>query len=243
MTTHAIKLTNVSKTFQIKGSKSIFSRFSNSNSVGLKSIRALDDISFDVNRGEILGIIGVNGSGKSTLLRIIGGIYNPDSGTIEINGKISPLLQLGVGFQKELNAQENILMSGLLMGFSKSFIESKVKNIIQYAELEKFSNLKLKHYSTGMRSRLGFATSMLMDPDIFLIDEILSVGDKNFRKKSYQSFKDLKNKKKTILLASHNLKSLIDLADRVLLMHKGKIQKIGKPEDVINEYIETQQSG
>ena len=118
-----------------------------------------------------------------------------------------------------------------------------VKNIIQYAELEKFSNLKLKHYSTGMRSRLGFATSMLMDPDIFLIDEILSVGDKNFRKKSYQSFKDLKNKKKTILLASHNLKSLIDLADRVLLMHKGKIQKIGKPEDVINEYIETQQSG
>jgi ABC-type polysaccharide/polyol phosphate transport system ATPase subunit len=242
MSNKAIKLKNVSKTFNIVNHKSIFSRFSSLKSKELKSLTALDDISFEVEHGEIIGIIGVNGSGKSTLLRIIGGIYRPDSGSIIVNGSISPLLQLGVGFQNELDARENIIMSSLLMGHSKSFIESKVDEIIRYAELEKFLKLKLKHYSTGMKARLGFATSMLIDPDIFLIDEILSVGDKNFREKSYHSFQDLKQKKKTILFTTHNLRSLTDLADRVLLIQKGKIKKIGKPEEVIKEYMKLNSS-
>ncbi len=238
----AIQLKNISKTFNIVNTRSIFSKSSNSNSKELKSLKAIDNVSFEVSKGEILGIIGVNGSGKSTLLRIIAGIYKPDSGSIVVNGRISPLLQLGVGFHKELNAQENIIMSSLLMGFSKSFIERKVEDIIRYAELEKFRKLELKHYSTGMKARLGFATSMIIYPDIFLIDEILSVGDKNFREKSYQSFKELKNKNKTILLTTHSFKNLTELADRVLLIEKGKIIKIGKPDEVIKEYMDTKPS-
>jgi len=233
----AVILKGISKSFNLENSKSIFSKTKTSKISNLKSIKALDDISLEVKKGEILGIIGVNGSGKSTLLRTIAGVYKPDSGKIIVNGRISPLLQLGVGFHKELNARENIIMNGLLLGFSKSFIQDKVESIIKYAEIDRFPSLQLKHYSTGMRARLGFATSMMIDPDIFLIDEILSVGDKNFRNKSYQSFKKLKERKKTILIATHKLNNLPELADRVLLMHNGKVKKIGNPDEVTKEYM------
>jgi len=238
----AIQVINISKTFKIEISKSLFSTIGKSNINQLKSIMALDKISFDVKKGEILGIIGVNGCGKTTLLRTIAGVYKPDTGSLIVKGRISPLLQLGVGFHGELDARENIILSGLLMGFSKSFIQNKVEDMIHFAELERFSNMKLKHYSTGMKARLGFATSMMIDPEVFLIDEILSVGDKNFRNKCYSSFKELKDRKKTILIATHNLGNLSEFADRVLLMNKGKIEKIGIPKEVINEYMKLRTS-
>jgi len=184
----------------------------------------------------VLAIIGRNGSGKSTLLRTIAGIYQPDKGNVTVNGVLAPLLHIGTGFHKELNAKENIIMSGLLMGIEKPEIESKVNEIIRYAELEEFSAMKLKHYSTGMRARLAFSLSLIIDPDILLVDEILSVGDRNFRNKSYESFLSFKEKGKTILLVTHNLGKKLRIADRVVLMEKGRISHIGKPDDVVKHY-------
>jgi len=180
----AVIVNQISKTFKINKHSGISQLFRKRSISNQKTLVALDNISFTVNRGEILGIIGLNGSGKTTLLRTIAGVYKPDSGSIRINGSLSPLMQLGAGFQRDLAARENIIMNGMLLGISKSEIEQKVDSILEYAELEKFSNMKLKHYSTGMRARLAFATSMQIDPDILLIDEIQAVGDKNFKKKS-----------------------------------------------------------
>jgi len=193
---------------------------------------------FQMNMKIVLGIIGLNGSGKTTLLRIIAGVYKPTSGYVEVNGRLSPLLQLGTGFQGDLDARDNIIMNGMLLGISKSDITNKVENIIQYAELEKFVNMKLKHYSTGMKARLGFATAMQIDPDILLVDEVLAVGDKDFQKKSYETFLSFRKNKKTILHATHNLSKLSEFSDRVLLLDKGKIVIIGNPDEVIRKYSE-----
>ncbi len=199
---------------------------------------ALDGISFSVKEGEVLGIIGLNGSGKSTLLRIIAGVYTPNSGSVQINGNMSSLMQLGTGFQNDLDARENIIMNGMLLGLSKSKITGMVEKIIKFAELENFSNLQLKHYSSGMRSRLAFSTAMQIDSDILLVDEILSVGDKEFQKKSYDAFLSLKKEKKTILHATHNTNKLLEFSDRVLLLQKGKKVMLGKPDEVIKKYGE-----
>jgi len=184
-----------------------------------------------------LGIIGLNGSGKTTLLRIIAGAYKPNMGRVQINGRLSPLMQLASGFLGELSARENIIMNGLLLGVSKSYIQNKVDDIIQYAELEEFSEMKVQHYSSGMLSRLGFSIAMQINPDILLVDEIMSVGDKDFRKKSYESFLSLKKEKKTILHATHNLELLEEFSDKVLLINKGKLIMIGKPAEAIKAYM------
>jgi len=196
MENYAIKVDNVSKTFKLDQRKGVSRIATTKNVNDLKSLTALDNISFTLKKGEFLGILGLNGSGKSTLLKIIAGIYKPDNGTVQVNGTLSPLLALGTGFQGDLNAKENILINGLLMGISKEEIEKKVQKIIEFAELKKFFNMKLKHYSSGMRSRLAFATAMQIDPDIFLIDEILSVGDWLFRLKSYEAFISIRKNKK-----------------------------------------------
>jgi len=239
----ALNLKNVSKTFKIekpKGISNIVKGAIKQNS--RKTILALDNISLSVPRGEILSIIGPNGSGKTTLLRTIAGVYKPSQGSIEINGSLSPLMQLGAGFQPELNTVDNIIINGMLLGFSKNSILQKVNDIIEYAELEKFSNLKLKHFSSGMRARLAFSISMQLDPDILLVDEILSVGDKNFRKKSYETFFSLKKSNKTILHSTHNLDKLSEFSDKLLLLHKGKIVMLGNPEEVIKRYKDIKSS-
>jgi len=238
MENNALTVTNVSKTFKVEMIRGISNIFKKRNSKQSKRLVALDGISFTVQKGEILGLIGLNGSGKSTLIRIIAGIYKPDTGYIKKNGRLSPLMQLGAGFQGDLNAKDNIIMNGMLFGLPKSKIEEKVESIIQYAELEKFSNMKLKHYSSGMRSRLAFSTAMQIDSDILLIDEILAVGDKDFQKKSYETFLSLKKNNKTILHATHNLNKLSEICDKVLLLHKGKNVMMGKPEEVIKKYQE-----
>lgn len=237
MDDYAIELDSVTKTFKFEKSSSLRNKLLNKFSKSQNSrLVALDNISLTVPKGEVLAIIGSNGSGKSTLLRTIAGIYQPDKGNVTVNGVLAPLLQIGTGFHKELNAKENIIMSGLLMGIEKPEIESKVNEIIRYAELEEFSAMRLKHYSTGMRARLAFSLSLIIDPDILLVDEILSVGDRNFRNKSYESFLSFKEKGKTILLVTHNLGKKLRIADRVALMEKGRISHIGKPDDVVKHY-------
>lgn len=239
MDEYAIQVNNISKTFNLdqrKGLSKIINRVKNNNTS--KKLKVLDNISFQVKKGEILGILGLNGSGKSTLLRIIAGVYHPDTGCVKINGKLSPLLQLGTGFQYELNARDNIIMNGMLLGLSKKEILQKVEPIIRYSELEKFSNMPLKHYSNGMRARLAFSTALQVDPDILLVDEILAVGDWMFKSKSYASFLNFKKNKKTILYATHSLQKISELSDKVLLLHKGQIVMVGDPKEVLTKYKE-----
>lgn len=234
-----IELSNVSKSFKIDKPHGISKLIERSSyPENNKTFLAIDSVSFSVKKGEVLGVIGLNGSGKTTLLRLISGIYQPDSGSIKINGKLSPLMQLGAGFQGDLDCRDNIVINGLLLGMSKSEIEDKVDAILKFAELERFQGQKLKHLSSGMKARLAFATSIQINSEIFLIDEILSVGDKDFQKKSYDEILSLKKKGKTILHATHSLGKLADLSDRVLLIRDGKASMIGNPDEVIKKYME-----
>jgi ABC-type polysaccharide/polyol phosphate transport system ATPase subunit len=203
-----------------------------------KEILAIDDVSFSVKKEEMFGIIGLNGSGKTTLLRTITGVYQPDIGKITINGELAPLLQIGVGFNKEFTPKENILTYGILLGKSKQDMSEKIEKIIKFAELEDFVNMKLKHFSAGMRARLAFSTAMEIDSDIVLVDEVLAVGDMKFKEKSRQAFIDFKKKGKSIVITSHNMSSISQICDRAMLLNHGKMIKIGNPEEVITKYKE-----
>ena len=236
----SITVDNVTKTFFFDKAKGISeqSRLFSTIRSRKDKIAALYNISFKVSKGEVLGIIGLNGSGKTTLLRILAGIYKPDSGSVTVNGILAPLLQIGIGFHNDLNAKENIMMYGMFLGNSKSAMKEKMYKIIEFAELEKFSDMKLKHYSTGMRMRLAFATSLQIDPDILLVDEVLAVGDATFVKKSHDAFLSFKNKGKTIIFTSHNASTISQICNRVLLLHHGKLIMIGEPKETIQKYKE-----
>jgi len=205
---------------------------------GTESIYALKDISFDIKKGEILGIIGLNGSGKTTLLRTISGIYEPSSGEIKINGKLTPMLQIGVGFRNEITAEENIIMYGMLLGISKQNIKNKIPSILEFAELENFGKMKLKQYSAGMRTKLAFSTAFQVNADIFLLDEIFAVGDLSFKDKSLERLQKLKEQGKTIIHTTHNLSTVQDFSDRVLLLDNGKQIGIGEPNEMVKKYKE-----
>jgi len=230
----SIIVKNVSKNFKISNAKGIKKLFPDKKTEN--TIKALDDISFTVPQGESLGIIGLNGSGKTTLLRIIAGLIKPDSGTVKTHGTLSPLLHLGTGFQGELDAKDNVIMNGLLLGFSKSEIEKKLENIIGWAELERFSQMKLKHFSSGMRARLAFSIAIQVNSEILLLDEITSVGDRIFKEKSQKAFLSFRKNKRTLLHATHFLRNLEEFTDRVLLLHHGKMIALGKPDEVIQKY-------
>jgi ABC-type polysaccharide/polyol phosphate transport system ATPase subunit len=234
---NSIEVKKVKKTFNLKKSQSL-SSVVQEGFLQVDKLVALDNVSFTISKGEMIGVIGSNGSGKTTLLRIIGGIYQPDSGNITIRGKMAPLLQIGTGFHDELIAKENIMMYGMLLGLNKETIIKKIDKIISFAELEGFENMKLRNYSTGMKSRLGFSTALEVNPDILLVDEILAVGDISFRKKSFDEFMKFKQKEKTILYTTHNINILPQLCDRVILLNKGKMEMIGKPDETIQRYRE-----
>ena len=232
----AIRVNNVSKIFKLD--KPLATNKSSQSKQQKKTLQVLDGISFTVSKGEILGIIGFNGSGKTTLLRIIAGIYKPTSGSVETFGRISPLLQLGTGFQGDLDARENVIMNGMLLGIPKSQMMQNVDSILEYAELKKFANMKLKNYSSGMKARLAFSASLRVNPDILLVDEILAVGDISFKEKSFNEFLSYKKKGKTVLYTTHSMSMLPKLCNRVSLIHNGKVDMIGKPDDVIKRYME-----
>lgn len=198
---------------------------------------AVKNVSFQIEEGKILGIIGKNGSGKSTMLRAIAGIFAPDEGTIDLHGHSISLLSIGVGFQKELTGRENIKLSGMLLGFSEEEIEAKTDEIIEFAELGDFIDMPVKTYSSGMHSKLAFSITAILETDIMLVDEVLSVGDHKFKKKSYKRMKKLiENKERTVIIVSHNMDTLEELCDEVMWMHEGVIKMIGNPKEVLEKY-------
>lgn len=205
----------------------------------VEEFQAVKDVSFSVTKGEILGIIGKNGSGKSTMLKALAGIFCPDSGSIDLKGHSVSLLSIGVGFQKEVTGRENILLSGMLLGFSEEQIRAKMPEIIEFAELGKFIDMPVKTYSSGMHSKLAFSITAILETEIMLVDEVLSVGDAKFKKKSFRKMKELiSNKDRTVVIVSHNEETLQSLCDRVMWMHDGEIKRIGNPAEVLAEYQE-----
>ena len=200
---------------------------------------ALKGVSFEIEEGKILGIIGKNGSGKSTMLRAIAGIFSPDKGSIDLHGRTISLLSIGVGFNKKLTGKENIYLSGMLLGFSEEEIAAKEKEIIEFADIGDFIKKPVKTYSSGMYSKLAFAITAILETDITLIDEVLSVGDVKFKEKSYNKMKELiSDEKRTVIIVSHSLGTISELCDEVLWLNDGKIMKIGLPDEVIPEYEE-----
>ena len=201
--------------------------------------KALKGVSFEVEEGKILGIIGKNGSGKSTMLRAIAGIFSPDKGKIDLHGRTISLLSIGVGFNKKLTGKENIYLSGMLLGFSEEQIKAKEKEIIQFADIGDFINRPVKTYSSGMYSKLAFAITAILETDIMLIDEVLSVGDAKFKEKSYNKMKELiSDDKRTVIIVSHSLDTILDLCDEVLWLNDGEVIEIGKPDEVVPRYQE-----
>ena len=202
-----------------------------------KIFKAVKGVTFEVPKGQILGICGKNGSGKSTLLRAISGIFSADKGSINLHGNSISLLSIGVGFQKQLTGYENIFLSGMLLGYSKEQIEEKVKDIIEFSELGDFIYRPVRSYSSGMYSKLAFSTTAILETDIMLIDEVLSVGDIHFKEKSYNKMKELiSDDKRTVVIVSHNSKTIIELCDKVIWLHEGLIKDQGDPETIMNEY-------
>jgi len=239
---NSIEVKNVRKTFILKHEKTdsiyqyLLSLFKPKKFE--ETLVVLNDISFSVKKGEMLGIIGFNGSGKTTLLKIIAKIFQPNSGTVIANGKITPLFELGTGFNGELTARDNIILYGTILGFHKNEIIKKIEKITKFAELEKFIDTKLKNFSAGMGARLAFATAIEVDPDILLVDEILSVGDILFQKKSFDAFMQFKKNKKTIVYVTHDVEQVKSLCDKALWLHNGTINAYGNPAMVIEKYTE-----
>ena len=199
---------------------------------------AVKGISFYVREGEILGIIGKNGSGKSTTLNALAGIFSPDSGSIDLNGHSISLLSIGVGFIRERTGRENITLSGMLLGFTEEQVKAKEQEIIDFAEIGEFIDMPVRTYSSGMYSKLAFSITAILETDIMLIDEVLSVGDQKFKKKSYEKMKSLiSNKDRTVVIVSHSIETLKQLCDTVMWMHEGQIKRIGDPDEVLDEYV------
>ena len=188
---------------------------------------ALQDIDFELERGDRLGILGMNGAGKSTLLKVIAGVFKPTRGRVERKGRLVPLLELGAGFDKQYTGRENIYLYGAVLGYSKEFIDERFDEIVRFSGLKKFIDVPLKNYSSGMRSRLGFSIATLVDPDILILDEVLSVGDARFRKKSERKVRRMFKKGVTVLFVSHNLKQVQRLCNKAMILDHGKLVAFG----------------
>ncbi|MBX5470375.1 MAG: ABC transporter ATP-binding protein [Thermoleophilaceae bacterium] len=204
----------------------------------VSEIKALRDVSFEVPHGTVLGIVGANGAGKSTLMRTIAGILPPTEGRVEVHGRVSTLLALGVGFNRNLSGRENVILGGLAAGLDRDHLEEKYDEIVEFAELEEFMDLPMRAYSSGMYGRLAFSVAVHMDPDILLIDEALSVGDARFRRKSFAKMRELCEQARTILIVSHALGSIRELCDQAVWMHKGTMKLWDAPDAVIDAYTE-----
>jgi ABC-type polysaccharide/polyol phosphate transport system ATPase subunit len=199
--------------------------------------RALDDVSFTVERGEFFGVIGPNGSGKTTLLKLLAGILRPTSGDVGVNGALSPFLELGVGFNPALNARDNVLVNGTLLGMTPKDLRRYFDDIIAFAELERFVDQKLKNYSAGMQVRLAYAVAIHVPFDILLLDEVLAVGDQSFQEKCFATFEGFREERKTMVLVSHDLGSVARFCDRVLVLRAGRPAGIGPADEMIERYL------
>ncbi|MCD8230930.1 MAG: ABC transporter ATP-binding protein [Clostridiales bacterium] len=204
-----------------------------------EDFRAVDHVSFSIPKGEIWGIIGKNGSGKSTMLNAIAGIFSANVGTIDLHGHSVSLLSIGVGFNKQISGRENIILCGMLLGFPRKYIMEKMDDIIEFSELGDFIDKPVRTYSSGMYSKLAFSVTAILETEIMLIDEVLSVGDEHFRKKSLNKMKELINdKNRTVVIVSHSIATLKELCTKVMWLHEGKIKMIGEPKEVLKKYKE-----
>ena len=236
---HAIEVTDLVISYQNLKKTSIKKNLLHFRHRHNERFVAVKGISFYVREGEILGIIGKNGSGKSTTLNALAGIFSPDTGTIDLNGHNISLLSIGVGFQKEMTGRENIILSGMLLGFTEEQVHEKEEEIIEFAEIGQFIDMPVRTYSSGMYSKLAFSITAILETDIMLIDEVLSVGDQKFRKKSFNKMKSLiSNKDRTVVIVSHSIDTLRELCDTVMWMHDGQIVRIGETNSVLDEYVD-----
>ena len=199
---------------------------------------ALADVNFQVKRGEVIGLIGSNGAGKSTLLKVVAGVMKPTKGKIEVKGNVCPMIELGAGFDYDLTARENIYLNGAILGYSKEFIEKKFNEIIEFSELSDFLDVPVKNFSSGMIARLAFSIATIVDPEVLIVDEILSVGDLAFQQKSEEKMKSMIGGGTTVLYVSHSIDSIKSLCDRVIWLEHGKIVEIGDPRVVCKKYQE-----
>ena len=203
-----------------------------------ETVHALKDVSFEIEKGELVGYIGPNGAGKSTLLKAIAGVYKPTEGYVKRTGKIAPLLELGAGFDKEYTARENIYLYGSVLGYKKEFIDKKFDEIIAFAELEKFVDVPVKNYSSGMKARLGFSIATVVDPEILILDEVLSVGDARFKKKSSKKLTKMMKKGVTVLFVSHSSDQVLANCNKAIILDHGRIVASGKAEKICAQYEE-----
>lgn len=236
----AIKVEHVSKTFRIPHERITSLRGAAVNVFKkntYEEFKALDDVSFEVKKGEFFGIIGRNGSGKSTLLKILAGIYQADKGKIKIDGMISPFLELGIGFNPELSGRDNVYLNATVLGMTKKQIDEKFDSIVKFSELERFIDQKLKNYSSGMSVRLAFSVSIHANRDILLMDEVLAVGDSNFQSKCLEEFNKYKEMGRTVVIVTHDISVVERYCDRAMLLRSGKIIKVGKADEVSDKYI------
>ena len=238
----AIEVENVSKNFIIPHEKvnsirgAFISAFKKKN---YENLEALKNISFKIKKGEFFGIVGRNGSGKSTLLKVLAGIYESDSGKVKVEGLISPFLELGIGFNPELSGRDNVYLNATVLGMTKKEIDKKFDSIVKFSELERFIDQKLKKYSSGMQVRLAFAVSIHANRDILLMDEVLAVGDTNFQSKCLSEFNKYREMGRTVVIVTHDIAVVERYCDRALLLKKGEIVKIGKADEVVDEYIQS----
>jgi ABC-type polysaccharide/polyol phosphate transport system ATPase subunit len=202
----------------------------------VREVHALKNVNFRVKRGAVYGVVGANGAGKSTLMRTITGILPPTEGRVEVNGRVSTLLSLGVGFNKDLTGRENVVLGGLASGLSREEMEDKYEEIVAFAELEDFMDMPMRTYSSGMYGRLGFSVAVNLDPDILVIDEALSVGDAKFRKKSSEKMKQLCSEDRTVVLVTHAMGSVKKLCDRAIWIHKGEVVMKDRAKAVVRDY-------
>lgn len=237
----AIQVDTVSKTFRLPHEKNSSIKTAAINFYqrrhGYELQHVLKKVSFDVKQGEFFGIVGRNGSGKSTLLKLLAGIYTPDTGEIAINGKLTPFIELGVGFNPELTGRENVYLNGALLGFNHAEVDSMYRDIVDFAELEKFMDQKLKNYSSGMQVRLAFSIAIRAKSDILLFDEVLAVGDAAFQQKCYEKFSSLHEAGRTVVLVTHDMSAVQRFCDRALLIKDGVIEALGKPSEIADQYL------
>ncbi len=203
-----------------------------------EKFKALKNVSFHIEKGETLGVIGNNGAGKSTLLKIISGIMKPTKGTVTVNGRISPMIELGTGFDYDLSAHENIYLSGAILGYNKSFLEEKENEIFDFSELHQFRDVPVKYFSSGMVARLAFAVSTLVQPELLIVDEILSVGDIAFQEKSFKKMKQLMSGGATVIYVSHNIASIKEMCKRVIWLEHGSVRMDGDAESVCDAFLQ-----
>lgn len=240
---NAVELKNIEMHFnmskeKLDSLKEYFLRFA-TRKLMFEDFVALDNVSFDIKKGDVFGIVGLNGSGKSTLLKIISGILTPTKGSVQTAGTIAPLIELGAGFDMDLTARENIYLNGSVLGFSKKFMDEKFDSIVEFSEMQEFLDTPMKNYSSGMVARIGFAIATMTKPDILIVDEILAVGDFHFQEKCEQRISSMMNDDTTVIIVSHSIEQIERLCKHCAWLEKGKLRMIGDAQDVCNAYKNT----